>query len=111
MNSLEFINEEIKHLKFILEQDDVLQSFTDKDYKKLKDILQTLQQIKTELEAWKETKKYIILKEGRVALYDSIFEYIELENGCIDESNSEEEGISIMVIKKALEVNKNEKNE
>lgn len=66
--------------------------------------IKCLQQIKCELEAWEELKKYIIIKEGHNVYFDSTYEYIELENGCIDESNSEEEGVSIISIKKALEV-------
>ena len=88
MNSLEWINAEI------IKWQEILDNFKKQlirvkgtrneqttlnhiEANKLK--LQYLHQIKSELEAWKETKKYIILKEGRVPLYDSIFEYIELE--------------------------------
>lgn len=116
MNNLDFINNLIKHNEAQLAKYPLSGKLLDPNYKhKEADIiykhnkyyteqLQTLYKIKTELEAWKEIKKYINLKESRVALYDSIYEYIELENDCIDESNSEEEGISIMIIKKALEV-------
>ena len=43
--------------------------------------------------------------EEQYPLYDTTYEYIELENGCIDESNTDEEGKSIMIIKRALEIN------
>lgn len=71
---------------------------------KLTKKLQLLKQVKSELEAWEESKKYFILNEGCVPFYESTYEYITLKNDCIDESNSEEEGISIIKLKKALEV-------
>lgn len=106
MNSLEFINLEIAITKTKLKEHNKFAQtqLAIRDEKRLK----YLQQIKTELEAWEEMKKYIIIKVGHNVYFDSTFEYIELENGCIDESYSEEEGVSIISIKKALEVNDNE---
>ena len=102
--TIEFIEKEIEKLKDLLELDDVLCLTTDDDYKFLYNRLKMFQQIKAELEAWEESKKYFILNEGCVPFYESTYEYITLKNDCIDESNSEEEGISIIKIKKALEV-------
>ncbi len=114
MNSLEFIKQNIFEFKNHI-ADLEIKIAEDKRYstlakyhkeriEELKTILNHLQQIKTELEAWEESKKYFILNEGYVAFYGSTYEYITLKNDCIDESNSEEEGISIIKIKKAMEV-------
>lgn len=59
MNSLKIINEEIEKLKTILELDDVLCELSDNDHKFYNDKLQTLQQIKNELEAWEVVKENI----------------------------------------------------
>lgn len=98
--SVEFIEKEINHLKI------VLSCMIGKEAKEnIANKLNQFQQIKTELEAWEEIKKYIVLMEEQYPLYDTTYEYIELENGCIDESNTDEEGKSIMIIKRALEIN------
>lgn len=113
MNSLEWINGQIEECKQSIQQSEI-RIDEDKKYpsfvkchkeriEELKQILKVLEQIKTELEAWEESKKYFILNEGCVPFYESTYEYITLKNDCIDESNSEEEGISIIKIKKALE--------
>lgn len=65
--------------------------------------LTILQQIKLELEAWEEIKKYLVLNEGCI-YEDSYYEYLTLQNDCIDETESEEQGVSLEIIKKALEV-------
>lgn len=126
MNSLEYINNDIKTCERLIKKleksidtyDKALQGPLDpidqrfyrpkQDFidqlNRYKNTLNILQQIKSELEAWYETKKYLVLNEKTLAFYDSTFEYITLKNDCIDESNSEEEGISIISIKKALEV-------
>lgn len=61
MTSLEFIEKEIENIKYLLELDDVLCLKTDTDYKFWINKLQTLQQIKVELEAWEITKTDLIL--------------------------------------------------
>ena len=114
MNSLEFIKQNIfecknhiEHLKIKIIEDEkytTLAKYHKERIEELKTILNHLQQIKAELEAWEESKKYFILNEGYVSFHESTYEYITLKNDCIDESNSEEEGISIIKIKKALEI-------
>lgn len=96
MTNLEFIKKEIEKLEQCL--------MIVKANGALKYKLKYFKQIKTDLEAWEETKKYLTLNEGFVPFYESTYEYITLKNDCIDESNCEEEGISILKIKKALEV-------
>ncbi len=64
MNSLEFINKEIENLKSLLELDDVLCELSDNDYKFCNDRLQTLEQIKSELEAWEVAKNKLEYFEG-----------------------------------------------
>lgn len=61
MNSLEFIDKEIKNIVVFLEIDEVLYELSDNDYKFYNDRLKTLQQIKTELEAWEVAKKNIVI--------------------------------------------------
>ena len=111
MTKLELINKFIKETEVTL---DFLKNYKPtsvhsteqkiKRYEHHKKNLELLNQIKNEVEAWEESKKYFILNEGFVPFYESTYEYITLKNDCIDESNSEEEGISIIKIKKALEV-------
>ena len=119
MNSLKFINEQIeimnRKIKFLnsklnrkhtgitdpLELDLTIEAIqTALSY--ATQTLQILNQIKNILEAWEETQKYLILNEGYYPLYDSFFEYLTLKNDCIDESNSEEEGVSLTIIKKGM---------
>ena len=115
MNSLEFVESRIKFFgEKIKEEEQEFKIMKTEDkhiihyYKNHIDILkekkEIYEQIKTVLEAWEETKKYLVLNEGFLPFYESTYEYITLKNDCIDESNSEEEGISISKIKKALEV-------
>lgn len=63
MNSLEFINSEIKFLEDMINMDLALveDEFDLQEISKKQEKLQTLQQIKTELEAWEVVKKDIIL--------------------------------------------------
>lgn len=111
MNSLEFIEKEIEDRKENIKHwEKQLECYPNSDVftrcvNMCNEQLQILEQIKTELEAWEELKKYIVLMEEQYPLYDTTYEYIELENGCIDESNTDEEGKSIMIIKRALEIN------
>ena len=116
MNSLEFINKEIENIKELLELDDVLCLKTDEDYKFWYDRLQTLQQIKTELEAWEVVKDKINITE----YYDNEQDYEEDINShnalClnsnlkIQNSNNEEDWFipldneDCKKLKKALEV-------
>lgn len=116
--TIEFVKEIIKNTKRSIEENKRLKAYyltqeTDKhgaimsveqNIKYLENKLSVWEQIKAELEAWEESKKYFILNEGYVPIYESTYEYITLKNDCIDESNSEEEGVSIIKIKKALEV-------
>ena len=114
--TIDFVGENIKDIKISIEgykrlktyylsqenyEDCVIMSL-EQNIKYLENKLSIWEQIKTELEAWEESKKYFILNEGYVDFYGSTYEYITLKNDCIDESNSEEEGISIIKIKKAL---------
>lgn len=109
---IEFVERKIKNEKNLLKKLKNIKTISNKYELKINESLtknaeeniEYLQQIKTILEAWEEIKKYIIIKEGHDVFYDCTYEYIELKNGCIDESNSEEEGVSISSIKKALEV-------
>lgn len=116
--TIEFVGENIKDIKINIEgykrlktyyllqenyEDCVIMSL-EQNIKYLENKLSIWEQIKTELEAWEESKKYFILNEGYVPFHESTYEYITLKNDCIDESNSEEEGISIIKIKKALEI-------
>lgn len=64
MKSLEFINQEITNLKVFLEINDVLCELSDDDYKFCSDRLQTLEQIKSELEAWEVAKNKLEYFEG-----------------------------------------------
>ena len=100
MNSLEFINEEIEKLKTILELDDVLCELSDNDHKFYNDKLQTLQQIKNELEAWEVVKPNIKYEEAEnnEGIYMQYFLFLEVE----------EWKPEAFKIKKALEV-KNDK--
>lgn len=61
MSNLKFIEKEIEDLKSLLELDDVLCEITDNDYKYYTEQLQTLQQIKTILEAWEIVKQDFIV--------------------------------------------------
>lgn len=54
--TIEFVEEEIENLKSMLKLDDVLCELSDEDYKWANDRLQTLEQIKAELEAWNLAK-------------------------------------------------------
>ena len=101
MTDLEWINEEIEHLKHILELDDVLCNLSDKDYKSLKDILNHLQQIKAKLEAW-EIVKCSISKEH---LEDYQIRTMYGENPFMNLSKGDYE-----IIKKALEIEDEENN-
>lgn len=114
MTNLEFIEELIKNQKETIElmknmiaestKYPSIKKLNEENLKCVEEQLAHLQHIKTDLEAWEETKKYLTLNEGFLPFYESTYEYITLNNDCIDESNSEEEGISISKIKKALEV-------
>lgn len=70
MNSLKLIEEEIKHLKDILESDYILDVpyLRDTEYQVwANDRLQTLQQIKLELEAWEVVKEELqIVFKGKI---------------------------------------------
>ena len=115
MTKLEFIDKYIELLKTKIESSKesarIYYANDDYEFGKMEEEnrvgyeeeLEMFQQIKQDLEAWEESKKYFILNEGCVPFYESTYEYITLKNDCIDESNSEEEGISIIKIKKALE--------
>lgn len=114
MNSLKFIEKQIKNEQSIIKTYEEYFKIdkTECDKQLTRGYIQIHQknidsfnQIKTILEAWEELKKYIVLMEEQYPLYDTTYEYIELENGCIDESNTDEEGKSIMIIKRALEIN------
>lgn len=108
MNSLEFINQEIEHIKNVLETDaDIFETLPIvKDYRsRLKEELQTLQQIKTELEAWENVKKYLVVEKNTYEEdWEEIeYDYIDFVGDNIDPfhgSDFEE----VETIKKALEV-------
>lgn len=114
MNSLEWINDiinlykkEIKRLKESIKttlpiHEKAIKSLT-KNIEEIKKEFQTLQQIKTELEAWHTLKKGLNLREGRI-FEDSYYEYLDFEYCMFDESESEEASNNLIPIKKALEV-------
>ena len=112
MNSLEFIEKEIEAAikdieweKTLLEKEfDLIKCGHLREIIcKLTKKLQTLQQIKSELEAWYSIKQGIKLCEGKV-YEDSYYEYLQFEEELFDESESEDAGERLTPIKKALEV-------
>lgn len=103
MNSLKFIEKEIKHWKKVIEH----QPSSNNIQKHLNDKLQTLQQIKSELEAWEIVKNKGVDMLIFMLYYDNLEEYNNyiksLEGECDYEKCllTQEEANSI---KKALEV-------
>lgn len=109
MTSLEFIEKEIEYCISLIEKigsecetDSLDEDLYFRYLEQLEQKLNQLRQIKTELEAWEEIKKYLVL-DTSCYYEDCYYEYLTLKNEYIDESNSEEEGISLTIIKKALE--------
>ena len=117
MNSLKIINEEIEKLKTILELDDVLCELSDNDHKFYNDKLQTLQQIKNELEAWYVIQPNIRFEEHSRAwiylnkIYKDEPSYSVIEKILLKNTKSitvvTKEGNKITV-ERALEVNNND---
>ena len=122
MNSLEFIDEEIKfcqakinkaHQDNIYQQTMALLILENKniDFALLNNFhislnetkIKYLNQIKSELEAWYSVKKGLKIKEGKVD-DDSFFEYLEFEDELFDENQYEYAYLNLKPIKKALEV-------
>lgn len=114
MTSLEWVNAQIKECKKTIDdlknriiEDSKYPSLVNEHNEQIRivnDVMKNFENIKIELEAWKETQKYLILNEKHIPFYESTYEYLTLKNDCIDESNSTEEGISLTIIKKALEI-------
>lgn len=123
MNSLEYIEKEIEVTKKQLNKYPLTKEQSDPNYKhKEADIqyvhnkfyteqLQTLQQIKLELEAWYAIKPYVVVKKGFVNLYENDFKSIEFKEGCIDELASGEDYENVQKIVQALEVKACQKEE
>lgn len=88
MTSLEFIEKEIEHWEKVIKH----QPSSNNIQKHLNDKLQTLYQIKTELEAWEVCKKFIVNLGGEYEL-------------CIDNWYNVNE---YQTLKKALEVKEDE---
>ena len=106
MNSLEFINNEIETTKREIDftnielerTDTIIRKNLDK-LKRLKERLQTLQQIKTELEAWEVVKRkgFIFTKEEKNQLIGNTWNIYRLSSRELNNKEYE-------IIKKALEV-------
>lgn len=108
MNSLEFIEKEIedrkenvKHWEKQLERYPNDEVFT-RGLNKSKEQLETLQQIKAELEAWYSIKQGIKLCESKM-YEDSYYEYLQFDEELFDESESEDACERLTPIKKVLE--------
>lgn len=95
--TIEFIEKEIKNIKELFELDDALCLKTDEDYKFWYNRLQTLKQIKCELETWEIIKSSINLSENcedyKNRAYLNVINYSDKE---------------WLILKKTLEVDNNE---
>lgn len=105
MNSLEFINQEIEDAKHEIKMNEIRienmynKTFYEERTEVLNNKLQTLQQIKTELEAW-EVVKHLIYKRKM-----GEERFIQVMGGVYNEGQCWTSGINpYEIIKKALEV-------
>lgn len=109
MNSLGFIEREIESCKHEIQINKIrIENQFDKTFYEnraevINEKLQTLQQIKSELEAWEAVKEYLVVEESRVD-EDSYVDCIVLKDDCIHPLHSDLEGIHVSIIKEALEV-------